>query len=1469
MKNFTRYLLLSGLGLITQQMVAQPINDNVCNAIELPVDGSISNHTNALATIETDEVFAPATGCQSQDGWCGTNISNSMWFTFIAPTSGEVGVSTCFNGSFDTKIAVWDVGDCSDFSTFVLKGANDDTPGGCFDTAWASTLDLIGLTSGNTYYIQMDSYVLNYGNNYNIAVGEGSLLPPPPAFLKIINNSPDAAMNGIDVRVNGSFPDYYLDNLTFRYSSYVFQVPSGEDVSITINSSTSVDDSSPILSTTQSFVEGTNTIIVIDGISSTTGYSPDYLAKPLSFYRYDNAINYTFDYQTTNLLFHHGVTDAPAIDLNEIAPGQSILSDNLSYSDFDGYLPFTTNNGNLSIQVTDADSTIVIDTYVAPIQSNYWGGAGYTILASGFLDPTVNSNGPSFGLWYSPPYGGPLYPLSTSGDSEYDDACNAATLTTDGVGLNLSSAGLTTQSNEPVPPSGSCSGTLSWCDNGIQSTIWAKFTAPASGSVTLTTCNASNTFNTQLAVYSVGDCNDFSTYTLVGANDDQAIYCFESPYYGASTLPLCQLTAGQVYYVQIDGAYGAGGNFSLVATDGATCYAQVQFIHNSADLSAEIVDIRINGEFVEDQYGYEYGNDRAFRTATPFLNLPSGEDLYITINPSNSNDDSNPIKSFTHNFAPNTTNIAVIDGIASADGYDPDSTTRPIELYYYDQAINGYNYNDYYNAKLLFHNGVTDAGQIDIIKEGFGTIVDDLDYGDYNGYQTFETYSNFNINVMEGNGIDTIDTYVVPVQSNYWGGGAYTILASGFINQENNSNGPEFGLYAAYIYGGNLYPLPTLGDFEYDNACNAVELPTDGSTTNLSNLGLTTQANEPQPPAGFYYTFDGWGNNTLDQTIWGKFVAPSSGEVTITTCSPQTTFNTQIAVYTTTNCEDFSTYSLVAANEDEPFSYDSPQYCDYYYGSSFLPLCGLTAGQTYYVQIDKASIWDQSGNFGITVTEGATCFARLQLINNCADVLASNVDIRYSSDTINDVLMSDYFYTYDDNSEFYTPGKNLSYHEASNYFYVPADQLLTITVNPANSVNNDNAMYTVNMILDGNTSNILVMKGVISESGYIPDNIDAAFGLVKIENSRTVATNFANTDLIFFNGATDSYTMDINEPLTNAAPLVNNFNYNQVSDYVSLPTANEYQLNAVVNNTEITIVKANANLIAHGLYGQAVTVCLSGFQEPSANSNGPPLEFWFARSYNSFMTKLITNSDVCDAISIPNTGVAVDGSNIGATADASEVSPGYGGCDTAWCDVQVEASVWFKFVAPSAAVEVTTCYPNNSFDSQIAIWKVGACGDYSSYVLKGANDDSGCLSNPFAATAIGCGLDSGQTYYVQVDGKSGYIGDFKISVSPNGGNGCPTVIGIKENSLIGRLSIFPNPTNSGKLNINFETKTSGNIKIEILDVIGNKLQTIDLANRAAGAIAQTVDVSKLSSGLYFVNILHNNTITSSKIQVQN
>lgn len=56
--------------------------------------------------------------------------------------------------------------------------------------------------------------------------------------------------------------------------------------------------------------------------------------------------------------------------------------------------------------------------------------------------------------------------------------------------------------------------------------------------------------------------------------------------------------------------------------------ARVQVIHNSADTSAATVDVWLDNTLAID--------DLNFRTATPFLELPSNTPVDITIQPSNS-----------------------------------------------------------------------------------------------------------------------------------------------------------------------------------------------------------------------------------------------------------------------------------------------------------------------------------------------------------------------------------------------------------------------------------------------------------------------------------------------------------------------------------------------------------------------------------------------------------------------------------------------------------------------------------------------------------------------------------------------------------------------------------------------------------------------------------------------------------------
>lgn len=81
-------------------------------------------------------------------------------------------------------------------------------------------------------------------------------------------------------------------------------------------------------------------------------------------------------------------------------------------------------------------------------------------------------------------------------------------------------------------------------------------------------------------------------------------------------------------------------------------------------------------------------------------------------------------------------------------------------------------------------------------------------------------------------------------------------------------------------------------------------------------------------------------------------------------------------------------------------------------------------------------------------------------------------------------------------------------------------------------------------------------------------------------------------------------------------------------------------------------------------------------------------------------------------------------------------------------------------------------------------------------------------------------------------------------------------VGIKTNSLNDAISIFPNPT-SGVLNINSVEVVSS---IEVFNVIGEKVYTNSLVKGN-----NTVDLSGLTNGAYFVKMNSNNQVITKKI----
>jgi len=129
------------------------VNDDLCNAIPVTVNATSTGtaYGNVGATAQTNE---PVPGCFSD------NINGSVWFTFVAPASGEVNITTDIAGATltDTEIAVYAATGvtCSDLSTLGADLGCDQDSGTTIN--YNSFLNLAGLTPSATYYIQVDDY---------------------------------------------------------------------------------------------------------------------------------------------------------------------------------------------------------------------------------------------------------------------------------------------------------------------------------------------------------------------------------------------------------------------------------------------------------------------------------------------------------------------------------------------------------------------------------------------------------------------------------------------------------------------------------------------------------------------------------------------------------------------------------------------------------------------------------------------------------------------------------------------------------------------------------------------------------------------------------------------------------------------------------------------------------------------------------------------------------------------------------------------------------------------------------------------------------------------------------------------------------------------------------------------------------------------------------------------------------------
>ncbi|MGV3637662.1 MAG: DUF4397 domain-containing protein, partial [Flavobacteriales bacterium] len=222
------------------------------------------------------------------------------------------------------------------------------------------------------------------------------------ARVQIIHNSPDASLDDVDVYVNG---DLAIDDLLFRSATEFLNLPAETTIEVGLARGNSTGAADILISTNFDLIENNTYVIVANGIVDATGYAS---APEFSLDVYEPGRTAANGAGNTDVLVMHGSPDAPDVDVFEVGVGAGQIISGLAYGSFTDYLELPTADYTLEVRRAGSE---VLATYQAPLATLELDGAALVVVASGFIDPSVNNEGPAFGLWAAPATEGPLVEL--------------------------------------------------------------------------------------------------------------------------------------------------------------------------------------------------------------------------------------------------------------------------------------------------------------------------------------------------------------------------------------------------------------------------------------------------------------------------------------------------------------------------------------------------------------------------------------------------------------------------------------------------------------------------------------------------------------------------------------------------------------------------------------------------------------------------------------------------------------------------------------------------------------------------------------------------------------------------------------------------------------------------------------------------------------------------------------------------
>ncbi|MCH8545096.1 MAG: DUF4397 domain-containing protein [Cryomorphaceae bacterium] len=260
--------------------------------------------------------------------------------------------------------------------------------------SYSAPLNTLGLTdSAIVVFASGFADPSNPGPGFGLfaALANGDVVQLPEttqrfARVQIIHNSADPLADEVDIWVDTV---KIVPNFAYGDATPFVDVQAEQNIIISVTAANSSDTTGSSFRTNLTLDENETYVVVAAGLldNSLTPF------EPFDLFIYAGAQEVGNDPNETDVLVFHGSTDAPTVNVDERTVPVTGLITGISYGDFDGYLPLTTDDYELEVQLTDQT---VVAVFEAPLLSAGLEGEAIVLFASGFVDDTSNPNAPFF-----------------------------------------------------------------------------------------------------------------------------------------------------------------------------------------------------------------------------------------------------------------------------------------------------------------------------------------------------------------------------------------------------------------------------------------------------------------------------------------------------------------------------------------------------------------------------------------------------------------------------------------------------------------------------------------------------------------------------------------------------------------------------------------------------------------------------------------------------------------------------------------------------------------------------------------------------------------------------------------------------------------------------------------------------------------------------------------------------------------